>query len=154
VNQPIGGTECVSLLFLHDGEESFHFRELAEATGCRVREVSSVRQALDLCRSDTEIAAVVCTRSSADRDWADLVGSLRNLPDHPEVLLLTREGSPEFWADALDSGVFEVLSTPLRTDDVQRLLRTAHERWRRRRETEAERRNAARAFAESNDVYQ
>lgn len=134
--------ETVSVLFVHERTDFPQFRGVAEAIGCSVEEVFSLRQALTICRVNPGISALVCTPNCPDGEWSELLSELREFPDHPEVLLITGDRNPTFWAEALVSGVFEVLAAPFQSDEVQRLLRIAHERCQRKREIEAERRNS------------
>jgi DNA-binding NtrC family response regulator len=134
-----GAGERLAVLFLHYGSDSPEFKKIAEAAGCCVHEVFSLRQALSFCQAHPEIPTVVCTPDCPDGSWPEVIERLREVPAHPEVLILSGDRDPEFWAEALNSGAFEVITAPFQTDQIQRLLQNAQARWQRKRETHAER---------------
>jgi two-component system response regulator AtoC len=74
-----------------------------------------------LAREDFDL--VVFSRERLPRPVRELVATVRNLPEHPEVVVLTSEENPEDRAELLASGCLAVLNRQLADDSLGETLR-------------------------------
>ena len=75
---------------------------------------------------------VVCSRRFAGGDWKSLLKECRKLDLRPSFIVAStaEEKMNHFWLEALNGGVYDVISSPFSIDDVQRTVSRASHDWR------------------------
>lgn len=74
-------------------------------------------------REGARVAAILSGVALKDGNWCDLVERLRGQGCDAPVVLCSSEGSAETWWDALEHGVWEVVSTPITAHTLERILK-------------------------------
>jgi DNA-binding NtrC family response regulator len=126
---PTGITDVVTI-----GEEATVFRPVQRTlrpTAWAVTHVGSPEAAVAYLQSN--VAAVAVTEAElSGRDWERTVSWLRELPDAPEVVLVTWKDLP--LGDVLRHGAFDVVRRPFTHSDLLWTVATAWHNWMTRRE--------------------
>ena len=74
-------------------------------------------------------SAVLCDRDMPGREWAEAVGVLSSSRHRPCVVLLSRVVDDYLWNEVVRHGGYDVLSKPLREDDLVRIIKLAQAYW-------------------------
>ncbi len=80
-------------------------------------------------------------------DWRQMLEELACLVDPPVLVAASRSADAALWAEALNVGAYDVLQTPLEPGELQHVVESAHETWRRSSALAAWRARAASAGA-------
>lgn len=64
-------------------------------------------------------------------DWRPMLEELACLVDPPVLVAASRSADAALWAEALNVGAYDVLQTPLEPGELQHVVESAHETWRR-----------------------
>jgi DNA-binding response OmpR family regulator len=86
---------------------------------------SSVQEARELLTSD-HVHVVVANRMLSDGDWKDLLSITSEMPDPPQLIVISRDGDERLWAEVLNLGAWDVLVKPFHPKEV---FRTIHAAW-------------------------
>lgn len=65
--------------------------------------------------------ALLCDRYLPDGDWKDLISWLAESPEPPRVIVLAGN-EPQFCAEAINLGAYDVLMRPLDADELRRVM--------------------------------
>jgi DNA-binding NtrC family response regulator len=76
-----------------------------------------------------EISVVLCERDLRPGTWKDLLEEMKPLPDAPVLLVASRSIDERLWAEALNWGVYDVLTKPFDTQEVLRAVSLAWQHW-------------------------
>lgn len=94
------------------------------ALGYGVLPVQTVNEAVITAqREGARVAAILSGVALRDGNWCDLVERLGSLGCEAPVVLCSSEGSAETWWDALEHGVWDVVSTPITAHALERILK-------------------------------
>jgi len=78
------------------------------------------------------LGVVICDVKLADGSWKDLLGCLAALPFAPNLIVSSRLADEQLWAEVLNLGGYDVLTTPYDTNEVFRVGSAAWLDWKRR----------------------
>jgi FixJ family two-component response regulator len=73
--------------------------------------------------------AILCDRDVAGREWWEVVEALSQSRHRPCVLLVSRVVDDYLWNEVVRRGGYDVLSKPLREEDLVRAIRLAWAYW-------------------------
>lgn len=108
-------------------------------SGCNVCYADTVRDALRLIRK-SRVSAVVCQHElPGGATWRDLMSQLRNVPDPPAAIVLSRLADWDLWRQVVSAGAYDLLPSPPDPEEMRRVVRLAA--------GEAARERADKAFA-------
>ncbi|HEX3742939.1 MAG TPA: response regulator [Bryobacteraceae bacterium] len=68
---------------------------------------------------------VVCDQNLADGDWRDLLRDLQAEEEMPPLIVSSRVADDRLWAEVLNLGGYDLLSTPFAATEVIRVVRMA-----------------------------
>ena len=109
-------------------------RSVLSGDSRKIYEARTIRDAFGILARD-RIAAIICQDHLSDGTWQDLQSAVANLPDPPNVLVLSDTMDEGLWPEVLNLGAYDVLMTPLDKSEVLRLTGLAcqnfHQKWRR-----------------------
>jgi DNA-binding NtrC family response regulator len=71
------------------------------------------------------IPLVVCEDDLGTTTWRDLWDEIASMPDPPSLIVTSRLADERLWAEALNLGVYDVLSKPFDSGEVVRTLSQA-----------------------------
>lgn len=95
-----------------------------------VRHVQTCGEAVQELRKENP-AVVACENELADGSWRDLFVFASHLKDPPPVIVVSRHADENLWAEVLNLGGYDVLSTPFEKAEVTRVFEMARRHGRR-----------------------
>jgi len=95
-----------------------------EANGLVMQWASSIEAADDCLSSAGERTVIVTELALADGNWRDLVERVRGRGVPIPIVLMTSVSTAELWWDALECGVDDILSGPLKACSLCQFLET------------------------------
>ena len=121
----------VMLLSPHaENHEVLH--RILDPSPWRVHGVWKVPDALEILCETRSISVLICERELADGDWKSVFSELQKLEVRPVVIVCDRFADAHLWAEALNYGVFDVLtSAPFQAEEVTRVMESAWLAWNR-----------------------
>jgi DNA-binding response OmpR family regulator len=72
---------------------------------------------------------LLCERDHADGNWEDILNATARLPAPPNLIVFSRLADESLWAQVLNLGGFDVLTTPFEPEEVLRVVFAAWSRW-------------------------
>jgi DNA-binding response OmpR family regulator len=93
----------------------------------------------------TTVSIVICEDNLFPGTWREMLTHILRLDDPPLVIVTARLADERLWAEALNLGAQDVLSTPFDATEVIRIVGIAQQRWRNARGLRASRGRAAMA---------
>jgi DNA-binding NtrC family response regulator len=126
------GVEFVDVLSVtptqsdHDSLERFLGR-----SKWRVHRASTLATGVELLRQKG-VSLVICERDLCPGSWRDFLAHITLLPKPPHLIVTSRLADEQLWAEALNLGAYDVLSKPLESNEVARVLGSAWLHWNRR----------------------
>jgi DNA-binding NtrC family response regulator len=93
----------------------------------------SVHSALRLMRVK-RIPIVLCEQNIGNGTWKDLLERTSELPQVPSLIVTSRTADEHLWSEALNRGAYDVLATPFNPEEVGRVLHSAWNNWKYRRQ--------------------
>ncbi|MEP6534766.1 MAG: response regulator [Bryobacteraceae bacterium] len=75
------------------------------------------------------IPVAMTSRDLPDGDWTDLLAQLQQLPEPPEVIVMSAGCDNRLWLDVLESGAYDLIQKPLAKGDVFRIVSLAWRQW-------------------------
>ena len=91
--------------------------EIFEDPGWRLDAVTSLPSALTALRR-RPVPLVIAEREFRGGGWKDLLAAIRDLPDPPALIVISRLADEHLWAEVLNLGGHDVLAKPLRQAEV------------------------------------
>ena len=76
-----------------------------------------------------QFEVVVCERDLQPGSWKDVLEQAVILPDPPSFIVTSRLADEHLWAEALNLGAFDVLTTPFDHAETTRVLVAAWRAW-------------------------
>jgi DNA-binding NtrC family response regulator len=113
----------IALLALSDVAELAIAAKILSNAGLRTMLSRSCREALRQLSSG-QPQMVLCDKHLPDGDWKDLISWLADSPEPPRVVVLAGN-EPEFYAEAINLGAYDVLLRPLDAEELGRVASTA-----------------------------
>ena len=75
------------------------------------------------------VSAILCDRDVPGREWREVVEDLSSSRHRPCVLLVSRVVDDYLWNEVVRRGGYDVLSKPLREEDLVRAIKLAWAYW-------------------------
>ncbi len=72
--------------------------------------------------TELDISVVVCERGSAPGTWLDLLEPLRERPNPPLLIVISRLADDRLWAEALNLGAWDVVGKPFSASEIARSI--------------------------------
>ncbi len=91
--------------------------EIFEEQCWRLAAVTSLPSALTALRR-RPVPLVIAEREFPGGGWKDLLAAIRDLPDPPALVVISRLADEYLWAEVLNLGGQDVLAKPLRQSEV------------------------------------
>jgi DNA-binding NtrC family response regulator len=117
-------TSALSLVLLsphREDHEAMH--RILDRSRWKIQSAWKVSDALKILRGKRAVSVVVCERQLEDGDWKSVFGELEGLKVRPIMIVCDRVADEHLWAEALNYGVFDVLSSaPFEADEVVRMM--------------------------------
>ena len=88
----------------------------------------TVESALESLRAH-RIPILFCTSDQRPGLWQVMLDRVLSLPDPPFMVVTSRLADDRLWAEALNLGAYDVLSKPFDKTEVNRIVRSAWQRW-------------------------
>lgn len=114
------------LAIMPQGDERERLRRSAEGEPWTVEYCVSVAEAIGMLRSGGEFAAVVLDRDVPGAEWKKAVADLAGSAPAARIMLASGEGGEGLWQRVVEQGGHDVLSKPLRPEEVRRAVLHAH----------------------------
>ncbi len=89
--------------------------------------VASLRPALSFLRR-RPVPLVIAERDFLGGGWQHLLAAIRDLPDPPALVVISRLADEHLWSEVLNLGGHDVLAKPLREPEVVWVVRHLFER--------------------------
>jgi len=118
-------TEKITLLAVDpNGEDCQSLLAILSASEWTIQRASSFREATILMHESVP-DLIVCERDLPDGSWKDVFREAEGERNHPPVVVVSRNADERLWAEVLNLGGYDVLLTPLETNEVLRTVRRA-----------------------------
>ena len=125
----VAAAEPVTVMYVGTLAGDFHaLDDICRKAGWYLCRAATVREALlRLYRVSTPV--VISDSSVADGDWRLLLEGVEPLPRPPHIIVSSRLADECLWAEVLNLGGFDVLSTPFAASEVHHVVRCAWDSW-------------------------
>jgi DNA-binding NarL/FixJ family response regulator len=90
--------------------------------------VDSVTEA-QTAAANLRVPVILCDRDLVGADWRETVSGLASSSPLTCVVLISRAADNSLWEEVIRSGGYEVLSRPLRPEEVVRVIKLASSFW-------------------------
>ena len=77
------------------------------------------------------VPVVICDAGQSDTDWRLLLNGMSDLPSRSALIVSSRLADERLWAEVLNLGGYDVLSTPFDRREVLRACFLAWQNWER-----------------------
>jgi DNA-binding NtrC family response regulator len=101
-------------------EDHCSLRGILSRSKWKLYSARSCREALALMREHA-IPVAICERNLPDGDWKTLLDALVDLPHQPRLIVSSHHACDYLWAEVLNLGGYDVLSTPFDHAEVCRV---------------------------------
>jgi DNA-binding response OmpR family regulator len=125
---PAPGARVPVLLVSAQHADRARLRQIMGHGSWRLHMSATSRDALALLRQH-RIPVVICDSELTDGDWKLLLIRLSDLPDPPRLIVSSRLADERLWAEVLNFGGHDVLSTPFDPREVLRAALLAWQSW-------------------------
>jgi len=119
------------LALLPAGSDPACLRQAAERLALPLLVLRSLEEAIDLLPKQ-RFAIIVCDRDLPGFDWHDTVAALIALAPGSCVLLTSSVNDEYLWREVIQSGGYDVITKPLRAQQVEHALDLAWWYWKAR----------------------
>jgi len=119
------------LVALASGEECVPLRRIFSGTDWALRfapALSDVRAVLGA----SSFGVVICAAKSRDGHcWKEVLNEVQRLPIPPQLIVADRLADEGLWAEVLNLGCYDLLTTPFDREEVLRVVPRAWDFWKR-----------------------
>ena len=84
--------------------------------------------------SHERMAVVLCERRLPDGTWKDVLSQLAPIPNCPRLIVISRCADERLWAEVLNMGGFDLLTTPFHEEEVGFSIGSAWFDWKNEQE--------------------
>lgn len=124
-------SELKALLFSPNAHDHASLHNVLGNSPWKLEAVFSARDGLRHLRKHP-VTVVLCEKDLPDGDWKSVMHQLNGLPEKPIFIVCTRLADDRLWAEALNLGAFDVLSSaPFDSREVVRVMEGAWHTWTR-----------------------
>jgi DNA-binding NtrC family response regulator len=109
------------LLASGEGQDHTCLQEMLAGTNWNVCNAETCTQALALLRRERP-AVLLCDASMPDGNWKDILSHIADAADPPLLVVISKHADGHLWSEVLNLGGYDLLSKPLRKDEVLRTL--------------------------------
>ena len=109
-------------------EDHVVLKQVFRDTNWELREARTYRDALTVLCHD-RMPVVICESCLPDGNWKDILSQVAVLPDAPRLIVTSREADERLWAEVLNMGGYDVLTTPFEKNEVTRAVNRAWQSW-------------------------
>ena len=92
--------------------------------GWSVRRAGSCHEAMSILK-ESACNVVVCEKQLPDGGWHDLLNRMKELGAIPPLVVMAMAADESLWAEVLRSGGFDLLSKPLESSELNRIVPSA-----------------------------
>jgi DNA-binding NtrC family response regulator len=115
------------LATLASGEECASLQTILNATGWSARFTTSFSDARDLLALSCFDVVLCAAQFEGGRGWKDVLHELHGIRVPPPLIVADRLADCVLWAEVLNHGCYDLLTTPFRADEVLRVIPLACE---------------------------
>ena len=101
---------------------------LAPQQGWAVHFADTCGEAWEVLKQQ-KVPIVLCDRDFPGAEWRDVIQMMSSSPDLVYAILLSRVADDYLWNEVIRHGGYDVLSTPLREEEVLRAIRLGWSYW-------------------------
>jgi DNA-binding response OmpR family regulator len=117
---------CVTVMIVGEYEnDRLLLTELSRKFGWRLFEVHNRREAIR-CLRNNAVQVVLAERQAPQETWKRMLHDLRLISPSPQLIVTSRDADEYLWSEVLNLGGFDVLPRPLRQEEVERVVESAH----------------------------
>lgn len=120
--KPVGGIKIVALMA--NEEDCDLLSRLAAEHQWALHFVSSCGEAWDALK-ESQAAIALCDRESPAMEWRDVIHMMASSAPQVYAILVSRVADDYLWNEVIRRGGHDLLTTPLREEDVLRAIRLA-----------------------------
>jgi len=124
VNQPQSDTFVSALLAGDFQSGRLLIHDAFRTMGWRLYEAGGRKQALQ-CLKRRPVQVVVAKADIPDWTWKRVLHDLRQKPQPPQLIVVSRLADDSLWSEALHWGAYDVLAEPFQRDEVIRVVASA-----------------------------
>ena len=70
----------------------------------------------------SKCAAILCEKDLPDGSWRDLLAKMPHVGEEPPVIVMSRVADETLWVEVLEHGGFDLLTKPLESAEVRRVM--------------------------------
>jgi DNA-binding NtrC family response regulator len=119
------------LVALTSGEECASLRRIFSGTDWALRFAPAFLDVRAVLRASS-YGVVICAANSRDGHcWRDVVSEVQRLPIPPQLIVADRLADEALWAEVLNLGCYDLLTTPFDREEVLRVVPRAWDFWKR-----------------------
>ena len=112
----------VSALLAGDFQEGrLLIHDAFRAMGWRLYEAEDRKQSMQ-CLKRRPVQVVVAKSDMKDWSWKRVLRDVRQLPQPPQLVVVSRLADDSLWSEALHWGAYDVLAEPFQRDEVIRVV--------------------------------
>ena len=115
------------LLLVLTPHRQFELWKLLEEKDYRVFSVAGLRDAQRELTGPTSYDLLIADAELPDGSWRDILQSLLESPEPCDMLVCSRCGDDELWAEVLQCGAYDLLVEPYTKQEVHRIIESALE---------------------------
>lgn len=127
-NGNAGSAQVIVIAFLVDNHDRRLLANVSSANGWTVHFVDSLAEA-QAAAANLRVPVILCDRDLVGADWRETVSRLASSSLPTCVILISRAADDCLWEEVIRSGGYEVLSRPLRPEEVTRVIKLAWSFW-------------------------
>ena len=134
VGNQVPGAHAISGLAISPFIEDLSFLEKKfQDAGWRLYTAHTYREAL-MQLTHERMPIVICERQLPDGSWKDVLSQLAPMVDRPRLIVVSRDADEKLWAEVLNMGAFDLLSTPFREAELAFTIGSAWLDWKAEQE--------------------
>ena len=111
-------------------EERAALRRILSGAEWALRVAPSFATAEEALRS-ASFGVVICGCRLADCRWQDVLIRIQRMPVPPQLIVADRLADELLWAEVLNLGCYDLLTTPFAAEEVLRVVPMAGDFWKR-----------------------
>jgi FixJ family two-component response regulator len=126
-----GGASTAQVIvigLLADNHDRHLLANVSSGNGWTMYFVDTLVEAQDAA-ANVRVPVILCDRDLLGADWRDTVSGLASSSPLTCVVLISRAADNSLWEEVIRSGGYEVLSRPLRQEEVVRVIKLASSFW-------------------------
>jgi DNA-binding NtrC family response regulator len=127
-NSGASTAQVIVIALLVDNHDRRLLANVSSDNGWAVHFVDSLMEA-QAAAANLHVPVILCDRDLVGADWRKTVSRLASSSLPTCVVLMSRAADNSLWEEVIRSGGYEVLSRPLRPEEVVRVIKLASSFW-------------------------